>query len=50
MKILAILVWRVRIKVFFVTFFLPFNKSFRNTRLDSEWNTTFWVVPAEDFQ
>ena len=25
-------------------------KRFRKTRLKSKWNTTFWVVPAENFQ
>ena len=28
----------------------PFTISFRKTRLESEWNTTFWGVPAEDFR
>ena len=25
----------------------PFTKSFRKIRLESKWNTPFWVVPAE---
>ena len=26
-----------------------FTKSFRKIRLESKWNTTFWVIPAENF-
>ena len=27
---------------------VPFTKSFRKIRLEIKWNTTFWVVPAEN--
>ena len=26
------------------------TKSFRKIRLESQWNTTFWVIPAENFR
>ena len=26
-----------------------FTKSFRKIQLESKWNTTFWVIPAENF-
>ena len=29
---------------------LRFTLSFRKIRLESKWNTTFWVVPAENFR
>ena len=29
---------------------LPFTKIVREIRLESEWNTTFWIVPAENLQ
>ena len=29
---------------------LLFTLSFRKIRLESKWNTTFWVVPAENFR
>ena len=29
---------------------LPFTKIVREIRLESEWNTTFWIVPAENLR
>ena len=29
---------------------LPFTKSFRKIRLGSKWNSTFWVIPAENLR
>ena len=29
---------------------LPFTKSFRKIRLESNWNATVWVDPAENLQ
>ena len=29
---------------------LPFSKSFQKIRLESKWNKTSWVVPAENFR
>ena len=29
---------------------LPFTKIVREIRLETEWNTTFWIVPAENLQ